>query len=112
VALFSDYIHNVDPGDSSSGWLAGVRFGDKKVEDKNQWQAQYMYGSIGKDAFPDTFIDADWQDGKTDIRGHEVRLLYGLNKNVSVGLNYFNTARIKDTESPARRVQADIDFKF
>ena len=119
VAIFGDYIRNADDNDGSdnnlddeTGWAAGARIGDKKVVSKGQWQLKYLYVNLGRDAFVDFTPDSDRYGGKTDVKSHEGILEYGLNKNVSLALDYYQSKRIKAVDNTEHIIQADLNFKF
>ena len=118
AAIFGDYIYNVDSGedlnevDDGYGWALGARFGDKKVTNWGQWQMKYIYAHLEKDAFPDIFPDSERYTGATDMRGHEVIAELGINKNTTVGLDYYQTKRLRASEATEHLFQGDIVFKF
>jgi len=119
IAVFGDFVHNFDDeviGDTkTTGWAVGGKFGHKKVKKPGSWQMKYIYAVLGADAWPDAFPDSDRGfGGDTDIQSHEVAWKYALRKNVSLGLDYYQsrhyaTRATKDTE---HIVQADIALKF
>ena len=111
IAVFGDFIHNVDPSDNANGWAAGVKFGNKKIA-RNKWQAKWLYAYLGKDAWLDALPDSDRYGGRTDTKGHEVALEYGLTDNVTLGLDYYRSERIVAANNPEHLVQGDIVFKF
>ncbi len=112
IALFGDYITNPDPGTQNKGWACGFVFGNAKVGGKGQWQMKYQYVALGKDAFPDVFPDSDRLGGRTDVKSHEVMMTIGLLKNVSFGVDYYLSDRIKGTHNPESLVQGDLVVKF
>jgi polyhydroxyalkanoate synthesis regulator phasin len=114
VAFFGDYINNVyyKDIDNDTGWAAGLQFGDKKVLAKGKWQARYIFATLGKDAFVDFTPDSDRLGGRTDIRSHEGIFEVGLNKNISLALDYYYGRRMKTTADPEHLIQADFNFKF
>src|SRR3989338_7172085 len=114
VGIFGDFISNIDADevDDSTGWSMGARFGDKKVAGPWQWQFKYIFANLGKDAFVDFTPDSDRYGGRTDVRSHEGILEYGLNKNVTLALDYYQSKRIKATENPEQIIQADVNMKF
>jgi len=112
IALFGDFIHNVDADDDATGWAAGVKFGNKKAKKSGQWQAKYIYAKLGKDAFLDTFPDSDRYGGATDVKSHEFAVNYAWKKGVILGVDYYNSNRIKASSNPEQIVQADVQFKF
>ncbi len=112
LALFGDFITNTDPEADENGWAAGIKFGDAKVNGKNQWQIKYQYASLQKDAFPDAYPDSDRLGGITDVHGHEWILEYGLSKNVILALDYYQDDRISAASNHQKLLQADVNFKF
>jgi hypothetical protein len=114
VGVFGDFIRNIDGNvvDNNAGWALGAKIGDKKVVSTGQWQFKYIFASLGKDAFVDFTPDSDRYGGRTDTRSHEGILEYGLSKNVSLGLDYYQSKRVKATENPEHLIQADINMKF
>jgi len=120
ASLFAEYVKNVANGanEGTSGYLGGIKLGHAKIADKGQWQARYMYAMLGTNAWPDFLPDSDRYGGRTGIRGHEVSFSYGLNKNVSLDLDYYLTelsSGSSDIDGSGKRdsiVQVDMNFKF
>ncbi|MFA5087974.1 MAG: putative porin [Candidatus Omnitrophota bacterium] len=112
IAVFGDFVQNVDKVDQRTGWAAGIKFGNAKVSEAKQWQMKWLFASLGKDAFPDVFPDSDRYGGGTDNKSHEVTFEYGLSKNVILGVDYYYSQRIKAAERLEHLLQADIVFKF
>ncbi len=113
IALFGDYNKNISSGvTKDAGWAAGVKFGSAKVKEKGSWQMKYMYADLDKDAFPDSYPDSDRYSGKTNIKGHELALDYGLMKNVTFGLDYYRSNVKKGTKDVENLFQADVVVKF
>ncbi len=111
VGLFGEYVYNPDPSRGNQGYIAGIRVGDKKVSDKGQWQFQYSYRRLGRDAWIDAFPDSDFFGGATNMRGHEAIVEYGLMKHVSLGLDYYHTKSM-DKNTDQDLLQFDLLFKF
>lgn len=124
AALFGEYVVNIDSEDSNgsldndddTGWLAGFKFGHKKVSGLGSWQAKYNYRRLERDAWPDFLPDSDFHGGETNAKGHEVELELGLLKNVSLALDYYHSELIEeDTDGNDQQedlFQADLNFKF
>ncbi len=111
ASIFGEYIHNTDPSENENGYLAGLKFGAKKIKDQGDWQLKYMYRRLEQDAWLDTFPDSDAYSGETDVKGHEVALAYGLGPNTELGFDYYYMEQIKGT---GRKTifQADWKMKF
>lgn len=118
AALFGEYVNNSDPSNDNTGFLVGLEFGAKKVEDAGQWQFAYMYRELEKDAWLDILPDSDFAGGKTGYNGHEVIVQVGLKKNVVFGLDYYYymAERIKNNLGTKNKtedvLQADVMMKF
>ncbi len=112
IAVFGEYVNNPDPGDNNTGWLAGAYMGDKKVSGPGQWQIKGSCRSLGKDAWLDAFPDSDFYGGATDVKGYEGIFEYGLNKNVTLSLDYYRSRRIVAAKAAESILQTDINFKF
>ncbi len=120
--IFGEYIQASDPDNDDSGWAAGLAFGDSKVSKKGQWQIKYIYRRLERDAFLDCLPDSDAYDGDTNVKGHEVALTYGLAKNVTLGIDYYNMEPIKTlsgisdhsygSSNSQQVIQTDIVVKF
>nr|MBU1328452.1 putative porin [Candidatus Omnitrophota bacterium] len=111
-SVFGDYVENIDPSTENKGYLAGFKFGKEKVAGWKDWQAKYVYRSIGKDAVLDIFPDSDAYGGFTDVKAHEYVLSYGLAKNVTLDLDYYQSDRLKAAKNKEKLFQADLNFKF
>ncbi len=112
IAFFGDYIQNIDPIQENRGWAAGLKFGNKKIVEKGQWQGKYQYSILGQDAFVDFTPDSDRLGGATDITGHEIELQYAINKNVILALDYYHDQRYRAAKNSNDLVQGDVNFKF
>lgn len=114
IGIFGDFIANIDGNkiNDHTGWSMGAKIGDKKVAGPRQWQLKYIFANLGKDAFVDFTPDSDRYGGRTDMRSHEGILEYGLNKNVTLALDYYQSKRVKAAENPEQIIQADVNMKF
>lgn len=111
LGVFGEFVYNPDPPKGNTGWLLGGVFGAEKVQEKGQWQLKYMYRRLGRDAVLDTFPDSDFFGGATDVRGHEGIFEYGICKNVSVSLDYYNSKQLHGAEIE-NLLQLDWNLKF
>jgi len=112
VALFGEGIYNPDPDENEYGWLGGLKFGSKKVNEFGKWQVKYMYRRLEKDAWPDTFPDSDFFGGATGVQGHEGIISFGLTKNLTLDLDYYNVEEIDDSDNDQQLLQLDLVAKF
>ncbi|MBA3037945.1 MAG: hypothetical protein FP814_15830 [Desulfobacterium sp.] len=121
AAVFGQYVksdvdsNNVYGKDDDTGWLAGFKFGHKKVKDFGDWQVKYNYRRLERDAWPDFLPDSDFYDGETNAKGHEAEFEFGIRKNVTIGLDYYNTKEIRKSgvnDKDQQILQADLVVKF
>ncbi|MBP9853598.1 MAG: putative porin [Candidatus Omnitrophica bacterium] len=117
VGILGEYNNNISKfndgeTDDNDAWTLGMVFGDKKVSNRGKWQFKYLYTRLEKDSFPDSFPDSDRHAGDTDVSAHEAILSLGITKNVTFGIDYYDSRRIKAASDPERLVQADLEFKF
>lgn len=111
VSVFGDYVVNLDPDDDNQGFLVGVQVGHEKISTPGQWQFTYLYRRLERDAWLDIFPDSDFFGGATNAEGHEIIVVVGVYKNVSLGIDYYHTEEIQgDTEEDV--FQFDVSFKF
>jgi len=111
LTVFCDYVYNVDPEEDNMGYLVGLKFGSEKIKKAKDWQVQYTYRRLEKDAWLDTFPDSDAYSGKTGVQGHEIVLSYGVGKNSSLGLDYYYMKKVGNSDKQ-EVFQADWQLKF
>jgi hypothetical protein len=118
VALLGEYINNPDPDHANTGYIAGIAFGHPKLSKFGAWNVEYTYRRLGTDAWIDAFPDSDSYGGATNTSGHRVKVGFGLTKDLSLGVNYFQFWRNHHYASkPAsnnleKLFQADLSYKF
>ncbi len=112
VGIFGQYV-NSDASRDDLGYLAGLKFGHKKVKKFGQWQVKYNYRRLEKDAWPDFLPDSDFCDGETDVQGNEIEFKFGLAKNVTIGLDYYKAEPIDRKPSIEEDlIQVDLVLKY
>ncbi|MFH1452910.1 MAG: putative porin [Armatimonadota bacterium] len=111
LSLYGEYIKNPSPPVDNTGYVAGFRFGHKKVLNANEWQIGYSYRFLASDAWLDTFPDSDIFGGSTNVRGSEITLFYGLNENSYLGVDYYMVSRIEGDDK-RNLLQLDWNLKF
>jgi len=102
----------VESDTANSGMAFGIAFGSEKINEKGQWQMKYLYRRLEKDAWLDFLPDNDTYGGRTDVKGSEIIVQYGLTKNVSLGLDYYQIENLRGTIKSEQLLQTDIQFKF
>lgn len=110
--IMGGYIQNPDPSKNKTGYLAGFSIGYPDVKKTCDWSFEYTFRRIEKDAWLDFLPDSSFYSGKTNVMGHRAKLAFGLTKNVSFGINYYNTWMVRGGPATENLVQGDLIFKF
>lgn len=116
VALISDLAINTGAADNNTGWLAGLEIGTV-TELLGSWRAYYYYKRLEADSVFGAITDGDFGAGGTNHQGHILGVQMGLNRHASLGLKYFRTDEINDSNSQSAQnrvdtLQADLLMKF
>ena len=88
VGALGQYVVS-DADEDETGYLIGLKVGNKSVKKLGQWQLKYNYRSLENNAFPDFLMDSDAFDGATGVEGSEFEVVIGLAKNVTFGIDYY-----------------------
>lgn len=112
LGIFGGYAHNSDPSDNTDAYLVGFALGHRDVKKFCDWSIEYTYRKMEKDAWLDVFPDSSFYSGKTNVKGHRTKLLFGLAKNTAFGFNYYNTRNIIGDKRVENIYQGDLIFKF
>lgn len=110
--VFFDYVNNSDPSDNDTAWIAGAKFGQTK--DRGQMQFSYYYADKEADSVLGLLTDSDFGGGGTDNKGHFLQLNYGVNKNWTIGAQYFinETDLASGSKSDYDRLMIDTQWKW
>jgi len=112
AGLFGSQVKALGHGKNSAGWLAGLKLGQRKVEDAGQWQVRWSLRRLEKDAWLDSYPDSDFYGGSVGVKGSEVLLTLGLMRDFALDLDYYQSAAIGGSLRSERLFQADINLKF
>ncbi|MDP1853714.1 MAG: putative porin [Candidatus Omnitrophota bacterium] len=111
LAFIGDFAENNGAPAKNQAWRAGIAVG-KKIKGIGDWRLLGQYSRIAADALFDAFPDSDFDGGGTNAKGWEVIFDYGLAKNVTLSLDYYNTEPIVGTKVTEQVIQTDLVFKF
>jgi len=112
AALYSEYINNTSTSSKDSGYIVGFKFGHEKVTKKHQWKVSTRYQRLERDAWLDTFPDADAYSGETDTESYVVKTSYGLMDKISLGANYYHSRPLSGPSDDDDVFQLDLLIKF
>ena len=112
TVVFFDATNNSDPSANDTAWKLGTRIGQSN--DRNQWQFSYWYAEKEADAVFGLLTDSDWGGGGSDNEGHFFKIQAGINKNWSVGLQYFmnETDVASGNNTDYDRLTLDTQWKY
>ena len=95
--------------------MLGCKIGSAKIEKWGDWQIQYDYRMVGRNAIPDILPDADIYNavsgGTTGISGHRGVFQWGLGKNTWLAFNVYRDRAMKRRASRyhiLRRLEYEI----
>lgn len=113
AGVYGSYIDNTERSVDDKGWLAGVKIGQRKVEDAGQWQLGWNIRQLEKNAWLDTYPDSDFYGGATNVKGQKTTLSVGLLRDFAVNLAWFDARPVSNGARKRERLfQADVNLKF
>ena len=112
ASLYSEYINNTSVSSKDGGYLAGFKFGHDKVAKKHQWQTLFHYQRLEKDAWLDTFPDADVYGGATNTEAYVLRFVYGLMDNIDFTTTYYYSVPLTGPSDDENNLHVEVNFKF
>jgi hypothetical protein len=108
LALFADYVRNLDAGDYDTGWAVGGALG--KASAPGTWRVRYVWQELEADAVLGLLTDSNFGGGGTDARGHFFSADYALAPNVGFRLTYFNDVTNEDAVDRGDPGAAELDY--
>ena len=112
LGVFGNYVRSLDHGSNNSGWIGGLKIGQRKVEAPGEWQLRYSLRRLEKDAWLDNYPDSDYYGGSTSVKGHEARLALGLTRGAGLEFDYYSAKPLSGNLKSERLLQADLNIKF
>ena len=110
--VFFDYVTNSDASDDDTGWTFGAKIGQTK--DRGEFQFSYLYADKEADSMLGLLTDSDFGGGGTDSKGHFLQVNYGVNKNWTIGAQYFinETDLSSGNKQDYDRLMLDAQWKW
>ncbi len=112
LGFFGGAVKATDHSAGSTGWIAGLKFGRREVEEAGQWQLRLSQRRLEADAWLDTYPDSDFYGGSTGVEGSEALLTLGVAHGMDVEADYYAARRISDVSKKERLLQLDLNLKF
>ncbi len=127
LKLGLDLLHNSEnygPGDSfafarrgaTDGWIGSVQWG--QARQAGEWALGYWYASIEALAVNASYAQDDWvrwgsatETDSSDLRGHELRFVYGLGSAGSLTARLYLVEAISSIQD-GKRFRVDYNFRF
>ena len=112
VTLFGDFVTNGDVSENDTAWTLGAKVGQAK--DRGQWQFMYYYAEKEADSMLGLVTDSDFGGGGTDSKGHWLQVNWGVNKNWTIGAQYFinDVDLASGSSSDYDRLMIDMQWKW
>ena len=112
VTLYGDFVTNGDVSENDTGWTLGAKVGQAK--DRGQWQFSYYYSEKEADSMLGLVTDSDFGGGGTDSKGHWLQVNWGVNKNFTLGAQYFinDVDLTSGSSSDYDRLMIDMQWKW
>jgi hypothetical protein len=89
--IMGGYINNPNPSANNKGYLAGFTVGHQNVAKFGDWALEYTFRRLEKDSWLDLLPESSFYSGNTNVMGHRAKFLFGIAKNTSLGLNFYDT---------------------
>ena len=112
AGVFGSAVKALSHSGNAAGWIAGVKLGQRKVEDAGQWQLRGSYRRLEGDAWLDNYPDSDFYGGATDAKGYEAGLTLGLMRAFALDFDYYQTEPVNGSFKKEKLFQADVYLKF
>lgn len=129
LAIGADYLLNgeryerSDPDpftaahhDRTRGVIGSVRYGE--VKEAGDWQAGWYYARIDALAVIASYAQDDWvrwgsdaQTDSSDLKGHELRFVYGLSDRADLTARLYLVEAITSVQD-GRRARVDLNYRF
>ncbi len=110
--LISDFIYNPYPKEENLGYLVGVGVGSPEIKRFADWQVQFSYRKLEKDAWLDVFPESGFFGGGTDAKGYDVFINFGLLKNIWLNLQYFRAKQLTGLRQTDNSFRLNFNFKI
>lgn len=94
------------------GYSVKVVYGWPQVTKRRDWQVEFIYKNLERDAVVDAFTDSDFHLGGTDGKGFIFKYKYGLAENTRLDFKWLNSDEIDLLPFGVDIFQLDIVSKF
>lgn len=112
AGLFGSAVKALSHSADASGWLAGLRLGQRKADAPGRWQLRCSYRRLEADAWPDNYPDSDFYGGATNVKGFEAGLTLGLANAMTLEFDYYRAGPLKGGPAKESLLQTDVNLKF
>ncbi|MGE0581009.1 MAG: putative porin [Steroidobacteraceae bacterium] len=117
LALFADYLRNLDAIDNDTGYAFGVTLG--KAGEPKSWELGVVYQRMEQNAQFGQFVDSDFGGGTTFAKGAVLKAAWVPAKNWTLNGTYFLNERVlpaagvvTETWHDYERLQLDLNYRF
>jgi hypothetical protein len=86
VMIYGDFIQNSLVDEGNSAWIVGARLG--ALKNVGDWFLEFNYRDVQPDAVFGLHGESSFLNGGTDVMGQQVRAVYQLFTNTTLGFTY------------------------
>lgn len=95
-----------------TAWNIDLKLGSATLQNRWDWNVSMGYRHIESDAVVDGFVDSDFGDGGTNVRGYTVGGVLALSRAVTIGFRWFSANEIVGPPLKSDAFQLDFSAKF
>ena len=108
--IYAQFHKNIAP--RTSAFQVRLDVGRPQIARFGDWNMNFAYRYIQRDAVLDAFTDSQFHSGGTDAKGWVVGTQYGLAKNTWVNMQWYSTQAIDGPKFTVDTLNLDLNARF
>ncbi len=108
--IYAQFHKNIAP--RTSAFQVRLDVGRQQIMRFGDWNMNFAYRYIQRDAVLDAFTDSQFHNGGTDAKGWVVGTQYGLAKNTWVNMQWYSTEAIDGPKYTVDTLNLDVNARF
>lgn len=118
--LVAQRVGQSNYAEETDGYKISAFWGVPKVSKAGQWNVEFAYRHLERDAVVDAFTDSDFLLGGTDNKGYIISGEYAVLNNTAIKLSYLSASSINPVSNPVGKnadfdvdtIELDLNVKF